>query len=128
LEHQVRTFADDPDFNLASRDHVAWLMFDKLGLRAGRRTATGKVSTAVGALEPLKGQHDAVDLILEYRELAKLKNTYLDPLPALVDPDTGRLHTTFQQAVVATGRLSSVNPNLQHVPVRTELGREVRRA
>src|SRR5690606_37404115 len=84
--------------------------------------------TAVGALEPLKGQHEAVELILEYRELAKLKNTYLDPLPALVDPDTGRLHTTFQQAVVATGRLSSVNPNLQNVPVRTELGREVRRA
>src|SRR5690606_25660451 len=87
LEQQVRAFAEDPDFNLASRDQVAWLLFVKLGLRAGRRTATGKVSTAVGALEPLKGQHDAVDLILEYRELAKLKNTYLDPLPALVDPD-----------------------------------------
>ncbi len=128
IEQQVRAIAQDPAFNLASRDQVAWLLFDKLGLRAGRRTATGKVSTAVGSLEPLKGQHDAVDLILEYRELAKLKNTYLDPLPELVDRATGRLHTTFQQAVVATGRLSSVNPNLQNVPVRTELGREVRRA
>lgn len=128
IEAQVRAIAGDPGLNLASRDQVAGLLFDKLGLRAGRRTATGKVSTAVGALEPLKGTHEAVDLILEYRELAKLKNTYLDPLPALVDAATGRLHTTFQQAVVATGRLSSVNPNLQNVPVRTELGREVRRA
>ncbi|MEJ2668298.1 MAG: DNA polymerase, partial [Deinococcales bacterium] len=95
---------------------------------AGRRTSTGKRSTAVSALEPLRSEHEAVDLILEHRELSKLKSTYLDPLPGLVDARTGRLHTTFNQAVVATGRLSSTNPNLQNIPVRTELGRQIRRA
>lgn len=128
LELRVRGWADDPDFNLNSRDQVARLLFDTLGLRPGGRTATGKRSTAQGALEHLSGEHEAVRVILEHRELAKLKGTYLDPLPTLVDPATGRLHTTFQQAVVATGRLSSVNPNLQNIPVRSELGREIRRA
>ena len=127
LEARLRVIADDPGFNVASRDQVADLLYRKLGLRPGRRTATGKLSTAVSALEPLTGQHEAVDLILEHRELAKLKNTYLEPLAALAD-ERGRVHTTFQQAVVATGRLSSVNPNLQNVPVRSALGREVRRA
>ncbi len=127
LELRLREIADDPGFNVASRDQVAELLFDKLGLRAGRRTSTGKLSTAVSALEPLTGQHEAVDLILEHRELAKLKNTYLEPLAELADDD-GRVRTTFQQAVVATGRLSSTNPNLQNIPVRTALGREVRRA
>src|SRR5690606_13898804 len=112
LEARLRVIADDPGFNVASRDQVADLLYRKLGLRPGRRTATGKLSTAVSALEPLTGQHEAVDLILEHRELAKLKNTYLEPLAALAD-ERGRVHTTFQQAVVATGRLSSVNPNLQ---------------
>ncbi len=127
LEARLGAIAGTGGFNVASRDQVAWLLFEKLGLRAGHRTATGKQSTAVGALEPLRGQHEAVDLILEHREIAKLKGTYLDPLPALADA-AGRVHTTFEQAVVATGRLSSVNPNLQNVPVRTARGREVRRA
>ncbi|MBX3141699.1 MAG: DNA polymerase I [Trueperaceae bacterium] len=127
LEARLGAIAGTGGFNVASRDQVAWLLFEKLGLRAGHRTATGKQSTAVGAIEPLRGQHEAVDLILEHREVAKLKGTYLDPLPALADGE-GRVHTTFEQAVVATGRLSSVNPNLQNVPVRTARGREVRRA
>ncbi|HKI58335.1 MAG TPA: DNA polymerase I [Trueperaceae bacterium] len=128
VEARVREIAGDDGLNLNSRDQVAQLLFETLGLRPGKRTATGKRSTAVSALEPLRGDHEAVALILEQRELSKLKSTYLDPLPDLVDPDTGRLHTTFNQAVVATGRLSSAHPNLQNIPVRTQLGREIRRA
>ncbi len=128
IEAAVRELAGDAAFNLNSRDQVAALLFDSLGLRPGRRTSTGKRSTAVSALEPLAQEHEVVRLILEHRELAKLKSTYLDPLPSLVDTETGRLHTTFNQTVVATGRLSSANPNLQNIPVRTELGRAIREA
>ncbi len=128
LEDRVRVIAGDPAFNVLSRDQVAWLLFEKLGLRSGRRTATGKLSTAVGSLEPLRGRHEAVDLILEQREIAKLKGTYVDPLLELVDPVTQRLHTTYHQAAVSTGRLSSSDPNLQSIPVRSERGREVRKA
>lgn len=128
IENSVRAFAENPNLNLNSRDQLAELLYDKLQLQAGRKTATGKRSTAVSALEPLVDQHPVVSLILEYRELSKLKNTYLDPLPKLVHPATGRLHTTFNQTVTATGRLSSTNPNLQNIPIRTEIGREIRRA
>ena len=128
IEHRVREIADNPILNLNSRDQLAELLFDKLGLEAGKKTSTGKRSTAVGALEPLRDQHEVIGLILDYREKAKLKNTYLDPLPSLVSEKTGRIHTTFNQAVVATGRLSSTNPNLQNIPVRTEMGREIRKA
>lgn len=128
LEKQVREIAGNDALNLNSRDQLADLLFDKLELTAGRKTTTGKRSTAVSALEPLRDTHPVVGLILNYRELAKLKSTYLDPLPRLVNPETGRLHTTFAQAATATGRLSSINPNLQNIPVRTEIGREIRRA
>ena len=128
LETKVRNIAGDDALNINSRDQVAQLLFDKLELQAGRKTSTGKRSTSVQALEPLRGEHEVVGLILDYRELSKLKNTYLDPLPALVNPDTGRVHTTFNQTVTATGRLSSANPNLQNIPVRTDIGREIRRA
>ncbi len=128
LEERVREIAGDKSLNLNSRDQLAILLFDRLGLGVGKKTATGKRSTAVGSLEPLRGEHEVVGLILDYRELAKLKSTYLDPLPALVNPKTGRIHTTYNQTVAATGRLSSVNPNLQNIPIRTELGREIRRA
>ena len=128
IEAQVRDIAGDPLLNLNSRDQLAALLYDQLGLQAGRKTSTGKRSTAVGVLEGLRDQHPVVDLILEYRELSKLKSTYLDPLPRLIHPDTGRIHTTFNQTVAATGRLSSVNPNLQNIPVRTEVGRQIRRA
>ena len=127
LEQQVRDIAGNPALNLNSRDQVAELLFEKLELQAGRKTTTGKRSTAVSALEPLRDAHPVVPLILDYRELAKLKSTYLDPLPRLVNPTTGRLHTTFNQTATATGRLSSANPNLQNIPVRTEIGREIRR-
>lgn len=128
IEERVRSIAGDPEMNINSRDQVAALLYDRLGLQAGKKTATGKRSTAVSVLEGLREEHEVVGLILEYRELSKLKSTYLDPLPRLVNPDTGRVHTTFNQAVVATGRLSSTNPNLQNIPVRTELGRQIRRA
>jgi len=128
LENKVRAIAENDALNLNSRDQVAELLFDKLELQAGKKTSTGKRSTSVQALEPLRDEHEVVGLILDYRELSKLKNTYLDPLPALVNPDTGRIHTTFNQTVTATGRLSSANPNLQNIPVRTDIGREIRRA
>jgi DNA polymerase I len=86
------------------------------------------ISTAVDVLEELAGSHEAPKLVLEYRQLTKLKSTYVDALPALLDRDTGRLHTTFDQTGTATGRLSSANPNLQNIPIRTELGREIRAA
>ena len=127
LEQKVREIAGNETLNLNSRDQLAELLFEKLELQAGRKTTTGKRSTAVSALEPLRDAHPVVPLILDYRELAKLKSTYLDPLPRLVNSQTGRLHTTFNQAATATGRLSSTNPNLQNIPVRTEIGREIRR-
>ncbi len=127
LEARVRDIAADDSLNLNSRDQLATLLYDKLGLKSGKKTSTGKRSTAVSALEPLTSEHEVVQLILDYRELAKLKSTYLDPLPKLVHPDTGRLHTTFNQTVVATGRLSSTNPNLQNIPIRTDIGKQIRR-
>ncbi len=127
LETHVRNVADNPLLNLNSRDQLAALLFDKLGLQAGKKTATGKRSTAVGVLEQLKDKHEVVGVILEYRELAKLKNTYLDPLPKLMNPKTGRIHTTFSQTTAVTGRLASINPNLQNIPIRTEIGRQIRK-
>ncbi|RDI95047.1 DNA polymerase I [Meiothermus sp. QL-1] len=128
LEAAVHRLAGRP-FNLNSRDQLEVVLYDELGLRApGRKTQTGKRSTAASALEELRGQHEIVERILAYRELAKLKNTYLDPLPRLIHPRTGRLHTRFIQTGTATGRLSSQDPNLQNIPVRTELGRRIRRA
>ena len=128
IETRVREVAGNPDLNLNSRDQLADLLYDKLQLQAGKKTSTGKRSTAVATLEPLREAHPVVALILEYRELSKLKSTYLDPLPKLVNPATNRIHTTFNQTVTATGRLSSTNPNLQNIPVRTEIGRQIRRA
>ena len=103
------------------------LLFEELGLEAGRKTKTG-YSTDAAVLEELSVYHPVVNLILEYRTLTKLKGTYLDTLPALVNPRTGRLHTSFRQAVAQTGRLSSKDPNLQNIPVRSELGRRIREA
>lgn len=128
IENRVREIADNPLLNLNSRDQLAELLFDKLELSAGKKTSTGKRSTAVAVLEQLKDEHEVVKLILEYREFAKLKSTYLDPLPKLVNSSTNRLHTTFRQHVVSTGRLSSINPNLQNIPIRTDIGRQIRKA
>lgn len=115
------------EFNLNSPKQLAEVLFEEIGLPTGRRTKTG-YSVAQNVLEGLRGAHDAVDLVLEYRQLAKLKSTYVDALPNQVNPDTGRIHTNFNQTIAATGRLSSTDPNLQNIPVRTELGRQVRRA
>ena len=117
------------EFNINSPKQLSEVLFDKLQLPALKRNAKTKTaSTAVEVLEELALAHDLPRLILEWRALQKLKGTYIDALPQLVNPDTGRVHTCFNQAVAATGRLSSSDPNLQNIPIRTELGREIRRA
>jgi DNA polymerase-1 len=113
--------------NLGSPTQLRVLLYDKLGLKTTRRTKTG-LSTDARALQQLVDQHPFVQKLLDYRELAKLKNTYIDALPPLVDETDGRVHTTYDQTVAATGRLSSTNPNLMNIPIRTDLGRQIRRA
>jgi DNA polymerase-1 len=116
-------------FNIGSPKQLGEVLFEKLKLPALKRTGKNKTpSTAYEVLEELAEVHDAPRLILEWRALSKLKGTYIDALPQIVDPETGRVHTCFNQAVAATGRLSSSDPNLQNIPIRTELGREIRRA
>jgi len=116
------------EFNIRSTQQLAEVLFDKLNLQSPRRTRAKARSTAADVLEELALVHDLPKKILEHRELAKLKSTYADTLPQLIHPSTGRLHTRFSQTGTATGRLSSSNPNLQNIPVRTELGREIRAA
>ena len=127
LEAEIHRLAGR-EFAIRSRDQLETVLYDELGLASGKKTKlTGKRSTAVSALEPLRNEHPIIPALLEYRELEKLRGTYLDPLPNLVNPRTGRLHTTFSQTTAATGRLSSLNPNLQNIPIRSELGREIRK-
>lgn len=128
LETEARQAAG-VDFNLASPKQLGELLFDTLGLdrKKSRRTKTGW-STDATVLEKLELDHPVVPLVLEHRTLSKLKSTYVDALPALVEAETGRVHTDFNQAVTATGRLSSSNPNLQNIPVRTEFSRRIRKA
>jgi DNA polymerase-1 len=128
LEREVHALAGEP-FNLNSPQQLGRILFEKLGYPAGRRTQKTKSwSTDADTLVALAARgYSLPERLLRYRELAKLKSTYVDALPALAGPD-GRVHTRFQQAVAATGRLSSVNPNLQNIPVRTELGQRIRRA
>jgi len=115
------------EFNINSNARLREILFEKLGLPVKKRTATGP-STDASVLQELADEgHDIPVLLMEYRELAKLENTYLDALPALVNPRTGRLHTSYSQTVAATGRLSSSDPNLQNIPVRTAAGRDIRR-
>lgn len=113
--------------NLGSPTQLRTLLYEKLGLKTTRRTKSG-LSTDARALQALVGKHPFVEKLLHYRELAKLKNTYIDALPPLVDPNDSRVHTTYDQTVAATGRLSSTNPNLMNIPVRTDLGKQIRRA
>ena len=115
------------EFNVASPKQLSQVLFEELALPKTRKTSQG-YTTDAQALERIAEAHPAVELVLQYRELTKLKSTYLDTLPALVHPTDGRIHTDYNQAVAATGRLSSENPNLQNIPVRTEMGREVRSA
>ncbi|HEY6567013.1 MAG TPA: DNA polymerase I [Actinomycetota bacterium] len=116
------------EFNLNSPPQLRKVLYDQLGLQPGKKTPTGELSTDASVLEKLRDAHPVVDALLQWRELDKLNSTYLEALPKLVDPRDGRVHTTFNQAAAATGRLSSTNPNLQNVPIRTELGRQIRRA
>ncbi len=113
------------EFNIRSSQQLAELLFGTLGLPTGGKTKGGQTSTAQDVLEKLSGRHPVVDAILEFRKLEKLRSTYLEPLPRLVD-GAGRIHTTFNQLATATGRLSSSNPNLQNIPVRGDLGRRMR--
>ncbi len=117
------------EFNINSPKQLGEVLFEKLNLPSGRKTRkTGGYSTDQAVLEELAVSYEIPRLILEYRQVAKLKSTYVDALPALINPDTGRVHTSFNQTGAATGRLSSSDPNLQNIPIRTDLGREIRRA
>jgi DNA polymerase-1 len=115
-------------FNINSTQQLSVALFETLGLQSPfrKKTASGHYSTNAAVLEELQGKHAVVDLMLEYRELSKLQSTYVKTLPEQVNPETGRIHTSFSQTVAVTGRLSSSNPNLQNIPTRTDLGRKVR--
>ncbi|MCX6065920.1 MAG: DNA polymerase I [Chloroflexi bacterium] len=128
LETQIFEQVGKP-FNINSTQQLSDVLFSRLKLTPpdrGRKTASGHFSTAANVLDEMRGQHAVVDLILEHRELSKLKSTYVDALPAAVDANTGRVHTSYSQTGAVTGRLSSNNPNLQNIPTRTETGRRVR--
>lgn len=128
IEAEVHDYVGH-SFNLNSTQQLANVLFKDLKLEPpdrGKKTASGHYSTSAAVLDELKGKHPVVDLLLEYRELAKLKSTYLDALPLQVNPRTGKVHTSFNQTGSVTGRLASSEPNLQNIPTRTELGRQVR--
>jgi DNA polymerase-1 len=128
LEKEIWKLAGS-EFNVNSPTQLAEILFDKLNLQPNARRGKAKArSTAVDILEELSAQHPLPAKIIEYREIAKLKSTYVDALPKLIHPETGRLHTSFSQTGTATGRLSSSDPNLQNIPNRSELGREIRAA
>ncbi len=135
MEREIRRLEKDiwnlagSEFNVNSPTQLAEVLFDKLNLQPpGRRSKGKERSTAADILEELGSQHPLPAKVIEYREIAKLKSTYVDTLPKLIHPQTGRLHTSFSQTGTATGRLSSSDPNLQNIPIRTELGREIRAA
>ncbi|MES2388760.1 MAG: DNA polymerase I, partial [Bacteroidota bacterium] len=116
-------------FNISSPKQLGDILFDKMQLvKNAKKTATGQYATGEEVLSGLAYEHEIAGLILEYREVLKLKNTYVDSLPLLISPRDGRLHTNYNQAIAATGRLSSTNPNLQNIPIRTARGREIRKA
>ncbi len=127
LEKQIYELAGST-FNIQSPKQLSEVLFDKLQLKKGKKTATGQLSTSEETLLELANEHQIVRKILDYRQIAKLKSTYVDALPELINPKTQRLHTTFAQTVAVTGRLSSVNPNLQNIPIRTDKGKEIRKA
>ncbi len=127
LEEEAHDAAGRP-FNLGSPKQLQEILFERLGLPVVRKTPKGQPSTAEDVLGELADHHDLPRLILQHREMAKLKSTYTDKLPSQVDPRTGRVHTSYHQAVAATGRLSSSDPNLQNIPIRTPEGRKIRQA
>lgn len=115
------------EFNINSPKQLQEILFKKLNLATGRKTKTG-FSTDARSLEYLRGEHEIIEYILNYRQASKLKSTYADALPNLINKKTGRVHTSFNQTVASTGRLSSIDPNLQNIPIRTEMGKEIRKA
>lgn len=128
IEEEVHQLAGT-NFNIASPKQVGEILFDKLKIvEKAKKTKSGQYVTSEEVLESLKGKHEIVSKILEHRGLKKLLGTYIDALPQLINPKTGRIHTSFNQTVTATGRLSSSNPNLQNIPVRNEDGKEIRKA
>ncbi len=130
LESEVHQAVGEP-FNLNSTQQLSEALFNRLKLDPPdrtRKTASGHYSTSADVLEALRGKHPVVDWVLEYRELSKLRSTYVDALPMQVNPQTGRIHTSYNQTGSVTGRIASSDPNLQNIPIRTELGREVRKA
>ena len=127
LRKQIWTMAGE-EFNLDSPKQLQAILYEKLGLPVLGRTAQGQPSTAEGILQKLAHRHDLPKIFVGYRELVKLKSTYTDSLPTRINAETGRIHSSWHQASVATGRLSSSNPNLQNIPIRTEAGRQIRRA
>ena len=128
IEEEIYKAAGMP-FNIASPKQLGEVLFEKLKIdEKAKKTKTGQYATGEDVLQKLSHKHPIIQMILDYRSLTKLKSTYLDALPALVNPKDGLIHTSYNQAVTATGRLSSNNPNLQNIPVRTEKGREIRRA
>lgn len=126
IEKKIYASAGE-EFNINSPKQLGSILFEKLGLPTRRKTKTG-YSTDMDTLTTLVHKHELPGLVIDYRQLAKLKSTYIDALPEMINPRTGRVHTSFNQAVTATGRLSSSDPNLQNIPIRTELGREIRKA
>ena len=128
IEEEVHRLAGT-DFNIASPKQVGEVLFDKLHIvEKAKKTKTGQYVTSEEVLESLRGKHEIVGKILEHRGLKKLLGTYIDALPLLINPETGKIHTSFNQTVTATGRLSSSNPNLQNIPIRNEDGKEIRKA
>ena len=117
------------EFNIDSPKQMGDILFDHLKIPyEGTKTKTGQYGTSEDILAPLQDKYEIIDHILNYRELTKLKSTYIDALPSLINPRTGRVHTTFGQTIAATGRLASNNPNLQNIPIRTDRGKEIRKA
>ena len=127
LEQEAYDIAGQP-FNLGSPKQIGEILFGKLGLPVGRKTASGAPSTDEDVLQELAADYPLPGKLLEHRSLSKLKGTYTDKLPLMVNPETGRVHTTYSQAVAVTGRLSSNDPNLQNIPIRTAEGRRIREA
>ncbi|MBQ7254446.1 MAG: DNA polymerase I [Bacteroidales bacterium] len=129
LESQIRDIAEDQNLNVQSPKQIGALLFDKLQLDPKvKKSRTGAYPTDEETLQALSDRHPVIEMILEYRGLKKLMTTYIAPFPGYINPADGRVHTTFTQALTATGRLSSIKPNLQNIPVRTSLGQEIRRA
>ena len=129
LESSIKEMAGVEDFNVDSPKQLGEVLFEKMEIDVkAKKTKTGQYSTSEDTLSKMVGKHEIFELILEYRSLKKLKSTYVDALPLLIDENTKRIHTSYMQTVAATGRLSSVNPNLQNIPIRTEKGRMIRKA